>query len=142
MADIKRIIDVSNLELKVLPTQDIQATISTTEINHQKSNLTTTKLPKVLESKALTTKNIQDIKSSTDIKPQEISKATNKTQILKKILFYTGIFTLDDWGFGFGQEPFERCPVSNCLTSNNQSDGPLISGFHMFLDFSILHSIY
>ena len=62
MADIKRIIDVSNLELKVLPTQDIQATISTTEINHQKSNLTTTKLPKVLESKALTTKNIQDIK--------------------------------------------------------------------------------
>ena len=139
--NIKKIIDVSNLEPKVSPTPDIQGIISTTEIKYQKSSQTTTKLPKVLESKALTTKNIQDIKSSTEIKPQEISKATNKTQILKKILFYTGIFTLDDWGFGFGQEPFERCPVSNCFTTNKQSDGPLISGFHMVSDFSILHSI-
>ena len=142
MPDIKKIIDVSNLEHKVLQTLKIKTTISTAETKYQKSSLTTTKIPKVLESKALTPKNIQDIKSSTEVKPEEISKETNKTQILKKILFYTGIFTLDDWGFGFGQEPFERCPVSNCFTTNKQSDGPLISGFHMFLDFSNLFSIY
>ena len=139
--DIKKIIDVANLEPKVLPILDIQESISAREIRYQKTSQATTEMPKVLESTLLKTQNIQEIQPSTEIKHQEISEATNKTQILKKILFFTGIFTLEDWGFGFGQKPFERCPVSNCFTTNKQSDGPLISGFHMFLDFSILHSI-
>ena len=140
--DIKKIIDVANIEPKVLPSLDIQQIMSTTEIRYQKPSQTTTKMPKVLESKVLKTQNIQEIHPSTEIKHQEVSEATNKAQTLKKILFFTGIFTLEDWGFGFGQKPFERCPVSNCFTTNKQSDGPLISGFHMFLDFSISHSIY
>ena len=49
--DIKKIIDVSNLEPKVLPTLSIQTTISTTEIKYHESSLTTTKIQKVLESK-------------------------------------------------------------------------------------------
>ena len=139
---IKKIIDVANLEPKVLPILDIQESISAREIRYQKTSQATTEMPKVLESTLLKIQNIQEIQPSTEIKHQEISEATNKTQILKKILFFTGIFTLEDWGFGFGQEPFERCPVSNCFTTNKQSDGPSISGFHMFLDFSILRSIY
>ena len=134
---IKKITDVSNSEAKVLQTLDIQEIISTTEIKYQKTSQTTTEMQKALESKVLKTQNIQEIKPTTEIKHQEISERSNKAQKLKTILFYTGIFTLEDWGFGFGQEPFKRCPVSNCFTTNKLIDKSSISGFHMFLGFSI-----
>ena len=56
----------------------------------------------------------------------EIHQETNKTASfdeLKKILFFTPYFHMNDWQFGFGHKPFERfgCPVSNCYTTNNHS---------------------
>ena len=71
---------------------------------------------------------IQEMKSST--KPNSLP---NKSLKVKKILFYTPLFNLRDWGFGFGQEPFKRCPVSNCLTSDNRSLNS-ISGCVLILD--------
>ena len=56
----------------------------------------------------------------------EIHQEKNKTATfdeLKKILFFTPYFHMNDWQFGFGHEPFVKyaCPVSNCYTTNNHS---------------------
>ena len=37
---------------------------------------------------------------------------------VKRILFFTPYFGMEDWGFGFGSEPFGRCPVKNCFVTN------------------------
>ena len=100
ISDVRKMVVVSNMESKLLPTKYLQKNISSAEID----------------------------------------RATNKTQKVKKILFYTPIFNLEDWGFGFGQEPFERCPVSNCFTTNNHALNS-ISGFPMILDFSTFSSL-
>ena len=41
----------------------------------------------------------------------------------KKILYYTPYFTLTDFEFGFGQEPFKElnCPVTNCYATNDRN---------------------
>ena len=37
---------------------------------------------------------------------------------VKRILFFTPYFGMEDWGFGIGSEPFGRCPVKNCFVTN------------------------
>ena len=37
---------------------------------------------------------------------------------VKRILFFTSYFGMEDWGFGIGSEPFGRCPVKNCFVTN------------------------
>ena len=70
-----------------------------------------------------------------NIMSTNITMRPNKSDLIKeipnvkKILFYTPFFSMKDWGFGFGQKPFERCPVSNCLTTNDRSYLKSISGF-------------
>ena len=67
----------------------------------------------------------QHYESKIVYKPPPPNNITN----LKKILFYTPYFYMKDWGFGFGQEPFKRCPVSNCYTTNNRNLLNSISDF-------------
>ena len=40
----------------------------------------------------------------------------------KTILFFTPFFDEFDYNFGFGQKPFfdHKCPVTNCLTTDNR----------------------
>ena len=37
---------------------------------------------------------------------------------VKRILFFTSYFGMEDWGFGIGSEPFGPCPVKNCFVTN------------------------
>ena len=37
---------------------------------------------------------------------------------VKRILFFTPYFGMEDWGFGIGSEPFGPCPVKNCFVTN------------------------
>ena len=65
---------------------------------------------------------------------------TKETPNVKKILFYTPYFSMNNWGFGFGQKPFERCPVSNCLTTNDRSYLNSISGFLSSWTFTTVYN--
>ena len=58
----------------------------------------------------------------TNMKTRSSKREVNQTQ-LKKILYYTPLFTHFDWGFGYGLEPFKvnKCPVTNCLTTNDRN---------------------
>ena len=41
----------------------------------------------------------------------------------KMILYYTKVFDMENFAFGFGREPFLNlgCPVNNCFATNNRS---------------------
>jgi len=42
----------------------------------------------------------------------------------KKILYFTSNFGMDDWMFGFGNQPFldHKCPVTNCYITNKRDN--------------------
>ena len=117
IAGALKIIGVSDLESKVLLTENLQDDVSMPEFKPEEKSEITIKTPKAKESKVL---------------------PTNEDKNLKKIYFWTSLFSLEDWGFGFGQKPFERCPESNCLTTNEPIDYSMLSGFQKFLNFSAL----
>ena len=54
------------------------------------------------------------------ISAKACSSSKTKLSAPKRILFYTSYFSMKDWLFGFGQKPFENCPVSNCLTTDDR----------------------
>ena len=68
---------------------------------------------------------------------QHDQKDLKKVEKQKKILFFTPYFSLLDWQFGFGNQPFIdfQCPVTNCFTTNNRSllgKITLSKGFSLF----------
>jgi alpha-1,3-fucosyltransferase len=47
--------------------------------------------------------------------------STNTSDALKYILYYTPFWTAPDYLFGFGQEPFQGCPLQqNCFATNDR----------------------
>ena len=43
---------------------------------------------------------------------------SNNMPVVKRILFFTPMFGLNDWGFGIGSDPFKRCSVKNCFATS------------------------
>ena len=43
---------------------------------------------------------------------------SNKISSVKRVLFFTSMFGLKDWGFGIGSDPFKRCSVKNCFATS------------------------
>jgi Fucosyltransferase, N-terminal len=55
------------------------------------------------------------------IQQHQISTTTAAPQKRKRILFWTKYFGIDHFHVGFGQKPFQHCPVSNCETTKRRN---------------------
>lgn len=62
-------------------------------------------------------------------------EAEQEFKSIKKILYFNKYFHLNDWRFGFGNEPFHawNCPVTNCFTTDNRSLLPSLADFDAIL---------
>ncbi len=85
-------------------------------------------------------KHLENVDMQTNYRPIFVAQQQGKNKksvqpSMKKILFYTPFFHMQDWEFGFGHEPFVnfQCPVSSCFTTNNKSQFGSILEFDAIL---------
>ena len=69
--------------------------------------------------------------------PEESTKVPNTKA--KSILYSTPWWNGKDWFIGIGQEPFQGCPVSNCIVTDSikdqevhQFDAVIFHSWHLF----------
>ena len=50
------------------------------------------------------------------VQPEKYLKTNQVTNVHKRkhILYWTPYFKAQDWQFGFGSKPFQKCPQPNC----------------------------
>ena len=70
----------------------------------------------------------EETKYASDNLEEETDKANTNTEYkfetAKKILYFTPHWGMQDWMFGFGNQPFldHKCPVSNCYITNKRDN--------------------
>ena len=76
-------------------------------------------------------------KNKISFSPEESTKVPNTKA--KSILYSTPWWNGKDWFIGIGQEPFQGCPVSNCIVTDSikdqevhQFDAVIFHSWHLF----------
>ena len=68
----------------------------------------------------------KNLNVSRNVKGDDDNDNTNpkyQFETAKKILYFTSYFSMKDWMFGFGNQPFveNKCPVTNCYITNKRN---------------------